>query len=134
MYGALSKHQRTICKTKGAAIPIAKELTVKEEHHVMEAIDVTELVESPDLSTQMVEMMRKVRNEMDSICALHSIDFQELADEHKLTHVEALLDSLDSVLSDPPCSFQSGRGNVTYYRIVLAFEGLEHAIAVYKRC
>lgn len=44
----------------GAAIPMNKAVEVKEEDHVMEMIDVTEPVTSPELGPRVVKAEGKV--------------------------------------------------------------------------
>lgn len=46
------------------AEPVTKEVEIKEEDQVVEVVDVTKPAASPELGPQVVEAMKKVREEL----------------------------------------------------------------------
>lgn len=69
---------------------------------VMEVVEAREPMALSELGPQMVEVVKKEREEMHRVCLFHSAGFRELMDEHEVTHWESSLVSLDLVLNALP--------------------------------
>lgn len=77
--------------------------------------------------------MKKGRGAIYPICWFHNVNIRELVDKDKYPHGEFLLDSTDLMISDLPRKVQSGRENENSHHDVLAFEGVEDAVALDKQ-
>lgn len=84
--GIVSKRQRMIDEMMGCARLVTERVDMKEKGHRVEPIDMTEPAASLGLCPQGAEAMRMVLGAMYPIRSLHSVDFRELVNEHRLTH------------------------------------------------
>lgn len=116
----------------GTAGPTTKKVKLKLEDQVVEKVDVAEPGSMLKLGTQVLEAMWKVRAVMCPVSLFQNADFQELVEEQELTYGENLLDSLDSLLADPPYNVRSDRKNVYSYYDVSTLGTMAIAVAFGK--
>lgn len=133
MMDTVPKRQRTQDEILGAAKPGTEVVEVKEADKVLKIIDVTEPAASSERGGQVVEGMRKVREAMYPVCLFHSINYQDIVDEHGLTHSVSLLNFIVSVLSDQPYDVRRGRENANVYYYVLALVSMADVAELFKR-
>lgn len=74
--------------------------------------------------------MMKVLRVVYLICSFHNIDSRELVDEQELPHEKSLLDSVDLVLSGPPCNVRSSREDFNSHYYVLTIQSMADAVAL----
>lgn len=83
----------------------------------------------PELGSQVVETMRKVRDTVYSVCSFHNVHFRGLVDEHELMLGESLLDSVDFLLTLPSYNFQIGCEDISSHYDVQTLQCTANAIA-----
>lgn len=106
---------------------------MKEEYQEMEYVDVTSSVASSEPGPPVVGAMTKVREAVHFVCAFYNVNYRTPVDKHEPTHEESSLDSVDLLLSKPPCNVRCGRENLNSHYPVLTFAGMAHAVAFGKR-
>lgn len=76
---------------------------------MIEIVDMGEPEVSLELGLQVVQELRKVRQEMYPVCLFHNIDFRELVEKHEPRYGNSSSDFANLQPSDQPCNVRSGR-------------------------
>lgn len=121
---ATPKRQQMIHEMIGVAGMLTRDLELKTKNQVMEVADVAQSTALGDLDSHVVETMRKAQDAMYAIQLFQNVDFQQLVDEHELTHGFFLLDSVDFVFIGSPYNFRSDCKEANFHYDVLTLEDI----------